>query len=235
MPPKLTHEEDYSMPQVATTTPRPRRFKSRTSEVPNPDTLKQGDIIINKQSIIVLTGHRNASGTILEAEVFSRKGGTARGIRSYGFDALYAGLDAGWVLYRAEALPSAPVPPTALPPVSETLCEACAGLGVSDYAACPDGSLEPVDCPQCGGQGSRLLCEGCGQTPSFDTDLCGCNQPCEICKGPGPVDSANVCQACFKQGLEALEREAEEHDRLVHEEVAWALSVGLCRPEQVGL
>ncbi len=64
-----------------------------------PDALKQNDIIVNKQSVIVLTGNCNASGSTLEAEVFSRKDGS-KNVRSYNVDALFANIDAGWTLYR---------------------------------------------------------------------------------------------------------------------------------------
>ncbi len=73
--------------------------------VTNPDTLRQGDVIINTVSVIVLTGNRNPSGSLLEAEVYGRKDGAFKGFRSYSTDTLFGKVDAGWTLYRAEDEP----------------------------------------------------------------------------------------------------------------------------------
>lgn len=56
---------------------------------------------------------------------------------------------------------------------------------------------------------------------------------CEICGQLGKLDSANICGSCYAEGLKTIRREEDEYAALIDAEVKWALSVGLCSPEQV--
>lgn len=190
-----------------------------------PDALKQNDIIVNKRSVIVLTGNCNASGSTLEAEVFSRKDGS-KNVRSYNVDALFANIDAGWTLYRTvDCRTTAPAP---LPELVAVSCDHCEEGYVCTY---PGTEYEHWQaCNNCGSTGFVELCSQCDE-PSQVVDgeeRCGCEVICETCDmrvSLSHIVDAGVCKTCFDKMAETIRREADDYTAFIAEQLEFGRSV----------